>query len=724
MLVDCFRVACLLVLAGAGGLGCSPAWGTEDLTPSPGNHGGDGARADSTPWSDLNLTIRADRQYADLQQDRLVAEGNVLLQLAGGDLAAERVTYERGAGLLTASGAVRFRRGFQYLQAGSLRYNLESREGELRDVYGVINFDHHATDLILSNSPVQPISEAETAAPDAPDAPWSSLLEDQPVREITSDTGLQLEYSLGFGRGPRSGETEEEEVGKVDVHDPVIPPAFMSVDWSPQLNQERSRISRWRFQAKSLLLTPEAWTSPLIALTNDPLTPAQVILEGRDSQVREQPDGTLILTSATNRALLDGRLTVPLPRRISLSSDRPSWALLTDENRRDGLYVENTLVSSLLGGELTVRPQLMVSRAVGGTTNAYPPPYGSTEADPIGQNISVGDLFGVDVLYSRSVGSQGTLQLHADLSTLSPHHLASQTRAEAHLLHPLTLPLLGETRATLNAAYNFSVWNGSLGEQDVYTAFGGFLEKDVQLPPWGSLRNRLLWRLGLQNINATVFDTEDLSGKTCRASGYGHLTSTLPIWQGEILEDSREALRHVPRPIRPEASLTTFLIAQSSSYGDHSSQRHYRFGLLSDVTVGHFSRPSFDYTRLSIGSSVSIVEQRSRFGFDRAVDLGSLYVSWTQHLTGPLLLSTSISYNIDGRSENYGKIIDSIFKLRWQRRAYNLELFYSPERKLGGLQIRINGFDWRGTGTPFSPASHHPGHRMMGDQPDGAKSLR
>lgn len=707
-----------------GGLGHSPAWGAEDLTPSHGSHGGDGARADSAPWSDLNLIIRADRQYADLQQDRLVAEGNVLLHLAGGDLAAERVTYERGAGLLTASGAVRFRRGFQYLQAHSLRYNLENREGELRDVYGVINFDHHATDLILSGSPVQPVSEAGTVDPDDP---WSSLLEDQRVREITSETGVQLEYRLGVGREFQPDETGEEEgeTRAVDVHDPVVPPALASVDLSQRLNQGQGRISRWRFQAKSLFLTPEAWTSPLIALTNDPLTPAQVILEGRDSQVREQPDGTLILTSATNRGLLDGRLSVPLPRRISLSSDSPSWAFLSDENRRDGFYVENTLAfHPLLGGELTLRPQLMVSRAVGGATSAYPPPYGSTEADSVRQDISVGDLFGMDVLYSRPVGPQGTLQLHADLSTLSPHHLASQTRAEAHLLHPLPLPLLGETRATLNAAYNFSVWNGSLGEQDVYTAFGGFLEKDVQLPPWGSLRNRLFWRLGLQNINTTVFDTKNLSGETWRASGYGRLTSTLPIWQGETLEDSREALRHVPQPIRPEASLSTFLIAHSSSYADHSGQRYYTFGILSDVAMGHFSRPSFDYTRLSIGSSVSIVEQRSRFSFDRAVDLGLLHVSWTQHLAGPLLLSTSMSYNIDGRSEKYGKRTDSIFELKWQRRAYDLGLFYSPERKVGGLQIRINGFDWRGTGTPFSPASHHPGHRMMGGQPDGAKLLR
>ena len=118
--------------------------------------------------------------------------------------------------------------------------------------------------------------------------------------------------------------------------------------------------------------------------------------------------------------------------------------------------------------------------------------------------------------------------------------------------------------------------------------------------------------------------------------GYARLTSTLPIWQGEVLKDSTQALRYVPQPIRPEASLTTFLIAHcSSSYSDHSGQRYYTLGILSDVAIGHFSRSYFDYTRLSIGGSVSIVEHLSRFSFDRAVDLGLFHVSWTQQLAGP-----------------------------------------------------------------------------------------
>ena len=372
--------ACLLILAGVGGTGCGPALARDILPPARGDSAGEGATGGVATWNDLNLTIRADRQYADLQQNRLVAEGNVRLHLAGGDLAAERVTYGRVTGLLTAVGAVRFQRGSQYIQASTLRYNLDTQEGELRDVYGVIDFDHHNADLDLRGWQDQPPSATGAMDPDAPWAElppmacpplrppagpngpgnrvtpgqqglvpplgcpnpdghaqhhqdWVPLLADeagldgpsapplqwsgpmnQRVHGITAKTGLQLEYRLAFADWGQLGDTEDEEEGE-GGEDPVLPAAFRSLEQGERPSQDRGQIHRWRFQAKALLLTPEAWTSPLVVLTNDPLTPAQVILEGRDSQVRQQPDGSLVLTSARNRGLLDGTLSVPLPRR-------------------------------------------------------------------------------------------------------------------------------------------------------------------------------------------------------------------------------------------------------------------------------------------------------------------------------------------------------------------------------------------------------------------------
>jgi len=798
--MNCFPGALVLTLStltsllGFGGGG--PAWGTNLLPSSPPDHGhgqnhqdhGDedtknGPRNGPGAWDNLILNIRADHQSTDLNQGHLVAEGNVQLQIAGGSLAAEHLSYDRKTGLLVARGSVRFQRGSQYIQASSFHYNLKGEEGELRDVYGLVNFDHTTTDFDFRILPVQPTSQPGAVDPgnqwielppmacpylqppgasprpaesmvtrlggnlppplgcpnpdgnsghqdldqlldwvasgsgsphgiaaqfqlptEAPGAgepmasgsQWSAPVDpDQGVHAITPKAGLGLEYYLRLRQDSLSNGTEE---------DPVVPPALRSLGGSDEaLNRRRGGISRWRFQAKTLVITPEGWSSPLILLTNDPLNTAQIILIGRESKVQEQPDGSLMLTSGTNQVLLDGTLVVPLPSRIHLQQRIP-WALIIDEENRDGLYVEHTLAPrSFLGGQLTLKPQLMLSRIFRNKTTAYAPIQGSPAADPDSQSLSVADLFGLNVRYERPVGERGQLMFNTNISSFALDRFPQSTRAEAELWQRLTLPLLGETRANLSAAYRFSVWNGSLGEQDVYTAFGGFLEKDYHLPALGSLENHLLWRMGLQNINSTVFDTIDLSGRTWRGSAYARLTSRLPIWKGEALKDTTEALSHGSGPIHPELSLKATSIVQALKYGDGSGQNTYTLGLESNLVMGHFSRPYLDYTRLSVGASVTVVDRLSRFAFDRLVDLGLLHISWTQQLIGPLLLSASMSYNVDGASENYGDPVDSLFELKWQQRAYGLGLFYSPERKLGGLRIQLNSFDWQGTGIPLAP---------------------
>ena len=344
-----------------------------------------GVKDSSATWNDLNLIIRADRQYADLQQDHLVAEGNVRLHLAGGDLAAERVTYERGTGLLTAVGAVRFQRGFQYNPGQRLTLQPGNPEGGVAGCVwgcqfrppqrGISISEVHKSSPPLKQErsirmgrgpscrpwpvppPQPPGGPGRPGGPatigwqslvpplgcpnpdghaqhhqDEVNAQWSSPV-DQRVHGITSRTGLKLEYRLVFANRGQVGETEDDEE-REGGEDPVIPAAFSALEQSRTLNQGRGQISRWRFQAEALFLTPDGWTSPLVVLTNDPLTPAQVILEGRDSEVREQSNGSLILTSATNRGLLDGKLsraaTTPALTSTTTAHPGPSSATIPD----------------------------------------------------------------------------------------------------------------------------------------------------------------------------------------------------------------------------------------------------------------------------------------------------------------------------------------------------------------------------------------------------------
>ena len=913
------------------------------------------------PLSDIPLNIRADRQTTDALKAKLLAEGNVQVEVSGGLLLADHVEYVFATRILVATGAVRFNRGSQYVQASSFRYDFVREEGELKDAYGIISFDTQAQDLDFRSPPEELTAVSKGVAmkpqsghpmrPEAQQRPpmacpllvpadheqspenwaitlwggsrtharlgesltfkgealpggllgfgvqrrllsagkievvldfnlmkydsrllgsgshrhaafmaadaftdvtagiglrawlhprfslavtegiswknetWSSdhNLPSRTVRSLRNSFGLEAELALDdrwsmvgrihhrsgsdhhgqtstgssylagvryrFGRPQQSPpqrdylppehcpnpdrgshhfqplddllnlvafspspsrptvvtntspdvnsqlqqpvqRTTEQLVSDVKAkqglqlvqlkrhmssnslvteldnnRDPAIPLALRQLEDSG-IQLLDGQISRWRFQAKSLEITPEGLTSPRIALTNDPLTPAQLVIEGWGTSIWEHSDGEVEIISAKHRGLLDGRMTIPMPNRILLRQESFRWSLLGDQEDRDGLYIERTMdTRSFLGGELKLKPQFMLDRVLSGTTSVYPPAGASIAFSPIERSITPADLVGLDIHYARPAGptGQGEFRLQADLATFAPDHLAEATRAEASIQHPISVPVIGDVMGNMSAAYRFSVWNGSLGHQDVYTAFGGFLEQTRQLSNLGPLSNHLFWRLGAQNINATIFDTTDLSGKTWRTAGYIRLTSALQVWQGKMLQDSEAALRYSKKPIHPGMRIIFISIGESIRYGDGNSQSAYTFSALPSLTLGHFSRSYFDYTQLTIGGSISIVDRLSPYAFDRAVDLGILHASLQQQIFGPLLFSLDFSYNIDKDSENHGKIVDSLLQLQWQRRAYELSVFYSPKRKIGGLQIRLNDFDWRGTGRPFMP---------------------
>ena len=98
--------------------------------------------------------------------------------------------------------------------------------------------------------------------------------------------------------------------------------------------------------------------------------------------------------------------------------------------------------------------------------------------------------------------------------------------------------------------------------------------------------------------------------------------------------------------------------------------------------------------------------------------VGTLGVNLTQQLVGPLVLQSSIGYNVAGDSGYYGEVTNALFGLSWLRRAYQVELYFSPYTGMGGLKVRLNDFGFRGTGIPFVPYDYSPGlSRVPGAQP-------
>ena len=68
-----------------------------------------------------------------------------------------------------------------------------------------------------------------------------------------------------------------------------------------------------------------------------------------------------------------------------------------------------------------------------------------------------------------------------------------------------------------------------------------------------------------------------------------------------------------------------------------------------------------------------------------------------------MLFSGGIGFNVDPNSGYYGDITGSFAELIWQRRGYEFAIYYSPYEQVGGIRVKLNDFNYRGTGLPFVP---------------------
>jgi hypothetical protein len=219
------------------------------------------------------------------------------------------------------------------------------------------------------------------------------------------------------------------------------------------------------------------------------------------------------------------------------------WVFGVAREDRDGVFVGyNARLRFGENGQLTLQPQVMVERAIDGTTDSYPYPWQSAGSDAEKQPATTGDDFGLLArLQTKLLGFDTNAR--ADISTFNPDNIANGTRGLAELSRELRLPWLGSTDLRLFGAYRFRTWNGTLGEQDVYSAFGGFLERKASLPNWGRLSSNYLWRVGAGNSTPT---TSPPSGAPIPSA-----PSTFPIPSGQARPRLPRPSRASPTPVSP-----------------------------------------------------------------------------------------------------------------------------------------------------------------------------
>lgn len=515
---------------------------------------------------------------------------------------------------------------------------------------------------------------------------------------------------------------------------------------APKYKNTGGIISKIRFQATAIQIQRNTWSTRQLAFTNDPFTPSRSWTIARNVTATQYPDGTTKIRARSGNIILENKYSLPAVLSQTLGKEKSAFAFGFDNLDRDGFYLAYNLKPIKIGqgGSLSLQPQFLIERAINGETNSFIAPGASLDSGNVTQSITAADAFG---LLAKLQFPINRFNLSSDLSlaTLNPENLSSGTRNTTRLTTPIQLPGHSSATANLFGSYRERTYNGSLGLQNVIYAYGADIggslniqtnysqkqaEKtkikfDSSMPNTSHNPNNgnsfanpaqsksffnpisLNWQLRSGNYQANLFSTGTLAN-LWRTTLNISMGSSFSIWEGKSIasaSDPATGLRYSPSYIIPGLRLDFGASGNLANYGDGGNQNSLTLFGGPSITLGHFDKPFFDYTRIAASIAGTFKNGLSPFSFDRAVDLRTASFSVAQQIYGPLVLEAGATYNIDPGSIYNGEASYSYLEVKLQRRSYELGIYYSPYDGIGGIRIKLNDFNFDGSGAPFMPTT-------------------
>ncbi len=588
----------------------------------------------------LTLKIFADKQY-DYDQNIYLAKGNVKAIINGGILRSDLLSYDKSTGIFSAEGNIRFRKGGQIFKGEEFKYNLSKKEGIIKDVYGLIDIKNVLNDLKIDINLDQGVAQNS-------------------VRNTGMNTYEDgIEFAFGNIKLPENKVTRS--------------------------NKSIGSINNWRFKSDLITIDETGWKSNKIIFTNDPFDPNQISFEGIDV-IAEEEDGKLLITSSKTNLILENRTKIFLGKRIfgDKKKKRSKFRFILDGKDRDGLVLVRSSNTKNINNniELDLEPQFLISRSILGKTYSY--------KNSQNKNINFSDLFGLNIKLEASEKNWSFKSLN-DLSTLNTSRFSSGIRHSNTFRRYFRMPILDDSSFNIFTTYRSRAWNGTIGETEIKSAFGGFIEK-TKFFTNGGVKNNLNIRIGRAKYKAEKFENTEMIS-LWRSSVFVSLDSEYQIWESTLKNIYQKKLTPLsPVQIKPELILRTNVNYAYFNYESSGDQGFLKLSFGPEIRLGNLDRNFLAYTKFSVMPGVKIKFGNSPYKFDNAIDLKTLNISLIQQIYGPFMVDFISNLNIDNSSKSYGEYYDTKLGLLWHKRAYECGIYYHPNNDAGGLYFRINGF--------------------------------
>jgi len=563
----------------------------------------------------------------------LYAEGDVVVKFKNNILKGDKLEYNKKTKFAKAEGNIFLKINNQVFQADIVEYDFLKKKGNFRNIKGLINSESIISDFDFSSNTIY-----ETFLP---------------------------------------------TIQRIQKNKVVFTP---------------KKVTNWIFSSDLLKVDKNIWSSKQVFFTNDLLETNQIKLEFNELKIYPQKE-KLQFKSKINNLILQDKIVIPFwvgDRTIFKKSEnslvfKNRWNIGYDNLTKDGFFIGRKLNSIKIKNDLflNIEPQFLLQRILKGKTKSFVQKNYSLNSPRVERNISLSDYFAL------SSGIEGKIQnwdlnITKELNSFDLEKFANSVRTRAELSKKIELFNTNFINRIFGA-YRERIWNGSIGESEIYNAYGWQLD---QTKSWknGSVEKNQSITFGIGNYKAEKLTSSDFT-ESYKGSVSYQLNQSLPIYQKKIdSEYIDKSFEYIPKPIKEGVLLNSNIAVNYNLYKDGNSQKYLGVALGPEIVIGNFKKDFFNYTRISVLPSYKFKSGKSIFKFDQVSENFTIDLNFDQHLIGPWVIETQGTLNLDKDSDDYGEFIYSRIGMNFKKRSYSFGAFYQPHNKTGGINFILNGF--------------------------------
>ena len=619
----------------------------------------------------IEYEIESDIQYSI--EDTFYAEGNVEITSEDAILRADKIEFDKNISQLRIYGNISFLKGTQQFRADYFEYDFQENKGLINNIYGVIDFLTFDKDFNFKEVEI----EETNCLPETKD-----ILNLPSQISLLGSSNIRLNNKLG-------------------------PDAFKF---------DFSSIKKWRFKSEKIILGEDNFKSELVLFTNDPINSPQLIVKSKNFNGKVI-DQKIQFNSKKTYLSFDDLFLLPIGNRTIKDSEvNSSWGIGYDGNEKDGLYLNRFYSTKKVFNNLNlnIRKYFLLQRAINGNSNAFREKSSSLYSDNVNSDINYLDYFALDTDLNTNL-NKWNLNASLNFKTLNPQRFYDGISSKFNLVKNLYKKSKSKSnrenklnecinnKQNFNQSYDLSVNLGfyaNYNEEDIYSAYGSKL-----FTSFSSNRSNLVENYSL------VFDLGKYQGANkdknniIDSDRYGIITSLNQEYKILNLNSKSDDFigysRFAPELIKSGIFLKSYVSTGLYNYGDHRSQSIISLGLGPKIVYGNSERNFLDYTKLSV--LPRFIEQRGKspFSFDQFKDDSIIDFDIEQQIIGPLIFGYNGILTISNDSENYGKFENKSFKVGINRRAYSINISYSPINQSSFLGFKIYSFDFKDSNLKF-----------------------